>query len=62
MPTIYLRKDLFDKIVSMGKEVNSFVNKVVEETLKQTEAPGKEEEIPRTKSKSRPSKGGQSNG
>jgi len=52
MPTVYLRKDLYDKIVGMGKEVNSFVNKVVEETLEQKKAMAKEEETPKPKSKS----------
>jgi predicted CopG family antitoxin len=62
MPTIYLRKDLYDKIVSMGKEVNSFVNKLVEENLKPKETLGKEQTTPKPKSKAKPSKGGQSNG
>lgn len=57
MPTIYLRKDLFDKIIGMGKEVNSFVNKVVEETLKQ-----RDEEAHKARAKSKPSKGGQPDG
>lgn len=53
MPTIYLRKDLHDKIVSMGKEVNSFVNKLVEETLRQKEALIKEEKTPKPRPKSK---------
>ena len=57
MPTIYLRKDLFDTIVKMGKEVNSFVNKVVEEALKQKETV-KEAKTPKPRPKSKSSEGG----
>ncbi len=57
MPTIYLRKDLFDMIVKMGKEVNSFVHKVVEEALKQKEAE-KEAKTPKPRPKSKSSEGG----
>jgi len=53
MPTVYLRKDLYDKIVAMGKEVNSFVNKTVEQTLRQKEMVVKEEGVPKPKSKSK---------
>lgn len=34
MPTVYLRKDLYDAIIQAKEEVNQFVNKVVEDALK----------------------------
>lgn len=41
MPTVYLRKDLYDAIIKAKQEVNQFVNKVVENALKPQE-PAKE--------------------
>jgi len=58
MPTVYLRKDLYDKIVRMHREVNSYVNKLVEKALQQKEAVTGEGEAPKAKPKSKPSKGG----
>jgi len=58
MPTIYLRKDLYDKIIARHREVNSYVNKLVEKALQQKEAVTGEGEAPKTKPKSKPSKGG----
>ncbi|MEM4975993.1 MAG: hypothetical protein QXT64_01560 [Desulfurococcaceae archaeon] len=43
MPTIYLRRDLYDEIVRRGYDVTEYVNKVVENALK-TEQPKPEEE------------------
>jgi hypothetical protein len=37
MPTVYLRKDLYDAIIKAKHEVNQFVNKVVEDALKAKE-------------------------
>lgn len=37
MPTVYLRKDLYDAIIKAKAEVNQFVNKVVEDALKSKE-------------------------
>ena len=37
MPTVYLRKDLYDAIIKARHEVNQFVNKVVEDALKAKE-------------------------
>ncbi|MBA7629281.1 hypothetical protein ES703_36779 [subsurface metagenome] len=34
MPTVYLRKDLYDRIIKAGDDVASFVNKAVEAKLK----------------------------
>ena len=34
MPTVYLRKDLYDSIIKAKQEVNQFVNRVVEDALK----------------------------
>lgn len=36
MPTIYLRKDLYDKIASLKEDINDFVNKCVDEKLNTT--------------------------
>jgi hypothetical protein len=35
MPTIYLRKDLYDAIIKRGEEPTNFVNRVVEKALKE---------------------------
>lgn len=35
MPTIYLRKDLYDEIVQKGTDVTAFVNEVVENRMKE---------------------------
>ena len=37
MPTVYLRKDLYDRIVRMGNDPSSYVNKVVEKSLREGE-------------------------
>jgi len=34
MPTVYLRKDLYDSIVRQRGDPSAFVNKVVEDALK----------------------------
>jgi hypothetical protein len=34
MPTIYLRKDLYDAIVQNREDVNAFVDKAVEKAIK----------------------------
>lgn len=34
MPTVYLRKDLYDEIVKKGKQVSEFVNNQIEQILK----------------------------
>lgn len=34
MPQIYLQKDLYDKIITNGDNVQDFVNKAVAEKLK----------------------------
>ena len=51
MPTVYLRKDLHEAIVLRHQDVNSFVNKVVEDALKQSSVQEtKAEEVkPKTK-------------
>ena len=58
MPTVYLRKDLYDKIVRMRCEVNSYINKLVEKALQQKETVTGEGEAPKAKPKSKSSKGG----
>ena len=37
MPTIYLSKELYDKMIKLGKEPSQFVNTVTEEALKKLE-------------------------
>ena len=34
MPTIYLRKDIYDEIIKRGKDPTRFVNSVTEGALK----------------------------
>ncbi|MDD5510433.1 MAG: hypothetical protein PHI12_06470 [Dehalococcoidales bacterium] len=34
MPTIYLRKDIYDELVKSGKDPNTYVNNTVEAALK----------------------------
>lgn len=36
MPTIYLRKDLYDSIIRQHKDPSTFVNKAVEAALKES--------------------------
>lgn len=43
MPTVYLRKELYDALIKAKQEVNQFVNKVVEDALKAQE-PAKEKD------------------
>ena len=33
MPTVYLRKDLYDSLVERRKDVNAFINAVVDQAL-----------------------------
>lgn len=42
MPTVYLRKDLHEAIVLKREDVNNFVNRAVEEALKQSVSEVKE--------------------
>jgi hypothetical protein len=34
IPSIYLRKDLYDEIRKLNKDVTGYVNKIVEESIK----------------------------
>lgn len=34
MPTVYIRKDLYDTIVKSGNEPSEFTNRMIEEALK----------------------------
>jgi hypothetical protein len=45
MPTVYLRKDLYDLIARRGEDVNSFVNRAVEKMLKEVEAEEKPKRV-----------------
>lgn len=45
MPTVYLRKDLYDAIIMAKKEVNQFVNKVVEAALETPKDEPKEKQV-----------------
>lgn len=37
MPQIYLRKELYDKIIRMGEKATQYVNKLVEERIEKIE-------------------------
>ncbi len=39
VPTIYIKKELYDAIVKMGDDVSEYVNRVVEESLKKKGTP-----------------------
>jgi len=39
MPTVYLRKDLYDAIIKASGDVNQYVNTMVENALKPQEVP-----------------------
>jgi len=47
MPTVYLRKDLYDQIVKHGKDVNVFVNRIIEEELWKQEKPKEKPKSPK---------------
>ena len=51
MPTVYLRKDLHEAIVLKHEDVNNFVNRAVEEALKQNVRESKVEAQSSTKPK-----------
>jgi len=39
MPIVYLRKNLYDRIIREGKDVTEYVNAVVEEALFSAKSP-----------------------
>lgn len=41
MPTVYLRKDLYDKIVQKGFDVTKYINDVIEASFEKEEPPKK---------------------
>ena len=51
MPTVYLRKDLHESIILKHEDVNSFVNRAVEEALRESAPEIKEEPKSSTKTK-----------
>jgi len=40
MPTIYIKKELYDEIIKKGEEPNKFINQAVEKELKKEEKQG----------------------
>jgi hypothetical protein len=54
MPTIYLKKSLYDRLVASHRDPSTFVNNLVEKAL--DEAPEEVPEIPTEKGKQQPKK------